>query len=243
MRTSRKHDFLRPGRMQELGTVGRLSATALLLLLISLVVVGLVGQVRARDRAAAAAAAAVAGPAMLTTDRTIRIGSPNAPVVLTVTEDAQCALCRTVESVSGPRLTALIDRGTIAVDYRMIAIRDRSSTTDYSTRAANASVCVAEADKARWLDWRRAVLDRIPAENSPGPSDQELLDLATRAGIAATPALSDCVTTRRYAAFVAAQTRKALAEKVTHAPTVRIGTLEVGNLTPAGIDAAVAAAR
>ncbi|MBF6128602.1 DsbA family protein [Nocardia brasiliensis] len=243
MRTSRKNDFLRPGRMQELGMVGRVCATALVLLLITLVGAGLVGQVRARDRAAAAAAAAVAGPAMLTSDGMIRIGSPNAPVVLTVTEDAQCALCRTLESVSGPRLTALIDRDTIAVDYRMIAIRDRSSTTDYSTRAANASACVAEADKPRWLDWRRAVLERVPAENSPGPSDQDLLDLATRAGIAATPALRDCVTTRRYGAFVANQTRKAIAEKVTHAPTVRIGSIEVGNLTPAGIEAAVVAAR
>ncbi|AFU03991.1 hypothetical protein AW168_05090 [Nocardia brasiliensis] len=229
--------------MDKVGPAGRISACALVLLLIALVVVGLVTQVRARDRDAAVAAAAVAGPPVLTPDGMVRIGSPNAAIVITVTEDAQCALCRTLESVSGPVLTALTDRDEIAVDYRLIAIRDRSSTTAYSSRAANASACVAAADKTRWPAWRRAVLNRVPAENSAGLGDQELIDLAIGAGIPATPALSECVTTRRYGAFVADQTRKAIADNVTHAPTVRIGATEVGNLTPAGIDAAVAAAR
>lgn len=242
MRTSHKLNFLRPDGMQRVGIVGRVLTTAALLLLIALIVVGLVTQARARDRDAAAAAAAVAGPSVLTSDGMIRIGSPSAEVVATVTLDAQCTLCRTMESVSGPALTALVDRNAIAVDYNVIAIRDRSSTTGYSSRAANASACVAEADRGRWPAWRRALLDRVPAENSPGLSDQELIDLAAQADIPVTPALTECVTTGRYNAYVANQTRKAIADKVTHAPTVRIGATEVTNLTPEGIEAAVRAA-
>lgn len=231
--------------LTRLGLAGRLLTTALLVALVAAISLGLLSTVRDRDRAAAEAAAAVAGPAALTPEGMVRFGSRDATTVMTVTEDMQCPLCRTFESVTGPTVASLVDQQRTAVDYNVVAIRDRSSTTEYSSRAANASACVAEADKSKWLAWRHTVLDHAPADGSAGLSDQQLIDAAVQAGIAPTAEFSGCVTDRRYRAFVASQTGKAIAAKLNQVPAVRIGDVPVTNLTPEGIEAGLrrAAAR
>lgn len=245
MRKSRMGRLPRADHPTRIGLAGRLFTAAVLTLLTVAITIGLVAQARERDRAATAAAAAVAGPSTMTPNGMIRIGSPDAKVVVTVIEDPQCALCRSFESVTGPALDALVAQQTIAVDYDMIAIRDRDSTTGYSSRAVEAGACVAEAAIGAWPRWRRELLKQTPAEGSPGLSDQELIDLATRVGIDPTPRFTECVTSHRYSAYARNQTAEAVADKLTHAPTVRIGATPVTNLTPEGIAAAVrtAAAR
>ncbi|MFI9504738.1 DsbA family protein [Nocardia sp. NPDC052566] len=240
MRKPRMSRIPRADQLARISTAGRLWTAVLLIGLIAAVGIGLVVQINERDRTAAAAAAAVAGPAALADDGTVRFGDTDP--VMTITEDMQCPLCRSFDSVSGPAIAGLLDQQKIAVAYRVIAIRDRDSTTEYSSRAANASACVAEADKSKWLAWRRAVLDRVPAQGSPGPTDRELIDLAGRAGITASTQLTDCVTSGRYRAFVANQTKKATEAKLTSVPAVRIGDGAITNLTPEGIEASVQAA-
>ncbi|MFJ4654213.1 DsbA family protein [Nocardia sp. NPDC088792] len=242
MRKTRKVRLPRADQLGRVGLAGRLSSAAVLLILTAAIVFGLVVRIEDRDRAAAEAATAVAGPSTMTKDGLVRVGSPDAKVVVTVVEDPQCPLCRSFESATGPALDALVAKNAVSVDYDLVAIRDRSSTTAYSSRAANAGACVAAADIGKWPVWRRELLNQVPAEGSPGPSDQDLIDLAARIGITPTPQLTDCVTTHRYRAYVANQTEKAIAAKLTHAPAVRIGTSPVTNLTPEGIDAAVRAA-
>lgn len=242
MRKTRTGRFPRADQSERIGVLGRLLSVAIPLILTVAIGFGLSDQIRTRDRAAEAAAAAVAGPATLT-DGLVRIGNPDAKVVVTVLEDPQCPLCGSFQKVTGPTLDALVQQGAIAVDYGMIAIRDKSSTTAYSSRASNAAACVAEADIGSWPSWRRELLSRVPAEGSPGPSDQELIDMAVRAGVAPGPRLDDCVTSRRYGGYVTDRTGKAIADRLTRAPAVRIGSTPVTNLTPEGLDAAVRAAQ
>ncbi|QIS02170.1 thioredoxin domain-containing protein [Nocardia brasiliensis] len=239
MRKTRKGYLPRADQWNRIGLAGRLFTAAVLILLTAAITVGLTNQVRDRDRAAAAAAAAVAGPATLTEDGMIRVGDPAAPVVVTVTEDPQCALCRSFVTVTGPALDALIAQRRVAVDYDLVAIRDRDSTTGYSSRAVNASACVAEADISRWPQWQRELYDEVPAPGTPGRTDDELIELASRAGIDPTPQFRECVTTRRFGAYTAHRTERAVAAGLTHAPTVRVGATTVTNLTPEGLDAAV----
>ncbi|MFI1918089.1 DsbA family protein [Nocardia sp. NPDC020380] len=242
MRKTRKIRLPQADQLQRVGPTGRLFGAAVLTMLTVAIVAGLFVQIKNHERAATRAAAAVAGPNTLTADGMVRVGSPDAKVVVTIVEDAQCPLCKTFQSVTGPALDALVGRNAIAIDYDLVAIRDRGTTNGYSSRAANASACVAEADLSKWSAWQRELLNQVPAEGTPGPSDQDLIAGATRAGLTATPAFAECVTSHRYSAFVAEQTRKAVAAKLTHVPTVRIGSTTVTNLTPEGLDAAVRAA-
>jgi hypothetical protein len=53
-------------------------------------------------------------------------------------------VCRQFEENSGDTLDALVRDGTVRLRYRPIALLDRASTDDYSTRVLNAAAVVAD---------------------------------------------------------------------------------------------------
>jgi protein-disulfide isomerase len=175
--------------------------------------------------------------------RTVRIGNPSASVVISATEDLQCPYCKRFEEQSGQALTQLTEDGTVAVEYHIIAFLDRMSTTSYSSRAANASACVAETDLARWPQWHRLIFTRQPPEHSDGLSDQQLIDIAREAGVRG---VDRCITSRKYVRAIAAATKQAWADGLRQTPTVTVDGTRVGAgkvPTTAEITAAVDAAR
>lgn len=180
-----------------------------------------------------------AAPSSVTSDGAIRIGDPNAAVVVTAVEDFQCPACKQFEAISGETLSELIADNTIAVDYKPIAILDRMSSTNYSTRAANASLCVADADISKWPAWHTAMFDQQPAEGGAGLTDDELVSIASGAGVD----IASCVADGTYTDYVASQTQAVLDEGVTGTPTVSVNGTAVSNPTPDGLRAAIAAAQ
>jgi protein-disulfide isomerase len=61
--------------------------------------------------------------------------------------DFMCPICGQFEEAYGDAILELVDDGTITLNIHPISILDRySQGTEYSTRAANAMYCVAEAD-------------------------------------------------------------------------------------------------
>jgi protein-disulfide isomerase len=184
----------------------------------------------------------VAVPSSVTADGAIRIGAADAKVVVTAVEDFQCPACKQFEAISWDTLTDLVADGTIAVDYKPIAILDRMSSTDYSTRAANASICVADADISQWPAWHKAMFEQQPAEGGEGLSDDELVALAAAAG-ADSPEVASCITGGTYTDFVGTQTQSVLDGGVTGTPSVSVNGTAVSNPTPDGLRAAIAAAQ
>lgn len=183
-------------------------------------------------------AAPAATPSAVTDGGAIRLGNPDATVVVSVVEDFQCPVCKQFEALSGQTLQDLIAGGTVAVDYQPIAILDRMSSTKFSTRAANASMCVAQNDKDRWLDWHTAMFDGQPAEGGAGLSDDDLVSIAATAG-ASSPETSSCITDGTYSDWVTTQTQTVLGEGVTGTPTVTVNGTQVASPTPDNILAAV----
>lgn len=180
-----------------------------------------------------------ATPSSVTEDGAIRIGDPDAAVVVTAVEDFQCPACKQFESISGDTLSELIADNTIAVDYKPIAILDRMSSTNYSTRAANASMCVADADISKWPAWHKAMFEQQPAEGGAGLTDEELISIAQTAGVD----VSSCITDGTYTDYVTSQTQKVVDGGVTGTPTVTVNGTAVSNPTPDGLRAAIAAAQ
>lgn len=191
----------------------------------------------ARDNDAAEHAAAVAGPSVLTADGALRFGNPAASTVITVTEDANCPDCTAFENASAATLTEFIDGGAITVDYDIVAVQDSRSSTEYSSRAANASACVAADNKDSWRAWHTKLLGQTPDEGAPGRTNDELTDLALQSG--AGPGVRDCVNNGRYRNFVEAHTKDAVDEYLTHTPMVRVNGAPVENITPDGLRAAI----
>lgn len=179
-----------------------------------------------------------ATPPGLTSDGSVRFGADDATVTIQAVEDFQCPACREFETSFGDLLAQYRDSEDVAVEYRPIAFLDRASTTDYSTRALNASMCVLEdAGPDAWMKMHEALYDQQPPEGGAGLSDDELARIATDAGAGD---VSTCIADRPYDDWAADTTQAVFDEGVTGTPSVFVNgePVEAAQLE-AAVDAAL----
>lgn len=142
-------------------------------------------------------------------------------VTVSIFEDFQCPACKQFEQVFGPALTQLQANPNVAIDYQPVAILDRMSSTNYSSRAANASACVAQstggADNfAVWLKFHGLLYQNQPEEGGSGLTDDQLASYANEAGA---QNVKQCITDGQFAAWVTESTKSA---GVTGTPMVKV---------------------
>lgn len=131
--------------------------------------------------------------------------------------DFMCPACNAFEGQFGERLQTAAANDEITLNIHPISILDRlSQNTQFSTRAAGAAYCVADAAPDAFLDYFNLLFERQPAENSPGLSDDELAALAEEVGAGAA---ADCIADGTYMDFVGDQTE---AHDIGGTPTVEI---------------------
>ena len=120
--------------------------------------------------------------------------------------DFMCPICGQFEEAYGDAILELVDDGTITLNIHPISILDRySQGTDYSTRAANAMYCVAEADPDAAVPFMQAMFAGQPTENTEGLTDEEILAMAEGAGVTG---IDTCVTEGEYSDYVTAMTQE-----------------------------------
>jgi protein-disulfide isomerase len=142
------------------------------------------------------------------------------PVRIDVYEDFLCPYCRRFEEDAGETLDALAADGRAQVVFHPVAFLDRLSTTEYSTRAAEAAACAADAGRFREL--ARALFANQPEEGGPGLSDDELERLAGEAGVA-----TDCLAEHRHRSWVVSVGAAAMTAGVEGIPTVLVDGRQV----------------
>jgi protein-disulfide isomerase len=123
-------------------------------------------------------------------------GETAAPVTVAVYEDFMCPFCGQFEAVSQKMLEQYVDQGDVQVRYHMISFLDSASNgTDYSTRAMNAVGVVLDTSGPEVAkEFHDLLFENQPAEGTDGLSDDQLVDLAVRAGARAsaiTPGIED----------------------------------------------------
>ncbi|MGV9712949.1 thioredoxin domain-containing protein [Gordonia sp. NPDC003424] len=166
------------------------------------------------------------------------------PVVVTLVEDFQCPACRAFESQFADAIAEVRANPKVAVDYQPIAFLDKMSTTNYSSRSANASACVAQATAGdgnfdTWLKFHNNLYAQQPAEGSAGLTDDQLNSIAQQSGA---PNLSKCITDDQFGGWVKQTTQQALGSGVDSTPTVKINGEKYELTTPDAFVAAVNAA-
>ena len=144
------------------------------------------------------------------------------PAVLTVIEDFQCPGCRAFEAAYGETLTKLAQNPNVAVDYKPIAFLDQMSEDFYSSRAANASLCVGEAtgkegDLSTWFKFHNLLYQNQPAEGGAGLSPSEINDLAGQAGAGDQ---SKCIEGGDYGKWIGEHTQRVMDGDFQGTPTV-----------------------
>ncbi|MEJ8278536.1 DsbA family protein [Pseudonocardia spirodelae] len=150
----------------------------------------------------------------------VRAGDQAAPVTVDVYEDYLCPTCKQFENYYASDLTAAVNAKKAKVDYHHIVILDeRSTPPGYSTRAANAALCAADA--GIFPEYHARLYADQPAEGSAGKSVQELIALGTE--LKATGDFAGCVTRQANSQAIADATKAAVADPAV-SPGGRFGT-------------------
>jgi protein-disulfide isomerase len=138
------------------------------------------------------------------------------PVKVVLYVDFICPICKNFETQYNDQLTSLRNDGKITVEYRPLGFLDSRSTTNYSSRAANAAACVANTAPGKYADYFNALYAQQPAEGSAGLSDNDLKKMASDMGVD----IGSCVDDKTYRPYVKYTTKEASAIGVTGTPTV-----------------------
>lgn len=186
--------------------------------------------------------AAVNTPANIT-DGAFVDGEASAPVTIRVYSDFLCPVCRQFEEQNAGQIAAWVAEGKVKVEYKPIAILDRLSSDEYPTRAASAAFAVADAAPSSWVAFHKLLFENQPAENGPGLTDDQLVELAVRAG-AEEAAVRPNIESQKFAGFARKQTEAATSgpDKVTGTPTVLVNGELLKNWSADQVKAAVEAA-
>lgn len=179
-----------------------------------------------------------AGGDTVATDQKKLSGTVNISVYL----DYQCPYCDQFESTNEAQIKTWLQKGAVTYEVHPLAILDASSSgTKYSTRSANAAMCVANYDPDAFLAVNTTFFKNQPAEGTTGLTDKKLISLVKAAG-ATSPKIASCINDQTFASFAASQTKAALKNKLpnssipklTGTPTIIVnGKQYSGSLTDA----------
>ena len=139
------------------------------------------------------------------------------PVKVVLYIDFICPVCKNFEAQYNEQLTTLRNEGKISVEYRALGFLDNRSSTNYSSRAANAAACVVNESPEKYAEFVDSLFANQPAEGGAGISDDDLKKMATDIG--AKP-IDTCIDEKTYRPFVKFTTKQAAAIGVTGTPTV-----------------------
>ncbi|MFD6389314.1 DsbA family protein [Nocardia sp. NPDC055029] len=149
------------------------------------------------------------------------IGNPDAKVKVRVVADLQCPACQQFEAANAAALADAAADGTAVIEYQIISFLDKASTNQYSSRAANASFCVAKSDTSKYQGWLQTMFEKQPAEGGAGLSNAELVQIAVDAGYT-DPAVATCINDKPYNDAINQLTEAAFASGVKGTPSVYV---------------------
>ena len=171
----------------------------------------------------------------------VQLGRSGARVTIELYEDPACTNCKTFVETASPQLQEWLNSSTATVKYYVVSYLDSQSPTKYSSRAAAAMYCAADA--GRFREYHDIVFGDQPI---PGAdiTDDELIADGPRAGItgAQQDALAQCVKSKKYAGFVSQISEKASQDGILATPTLLVDGKPVQDVSLAGVTAAVNAA-
>ena len=89
------------------------------------------------------------------------------PVKVVLYIDFICPVCKNFETQYNETLTKPPNEGKISVEYRPLGFLDTRSTTNYSSRAANAAACVVNESPEKYADFVTCCSRSSPPKAAP----------------------------------------------------------------------------
>jgi protein-disulfide isomerase len=138
-----------------------------------------------------------ATPGGHTSEGGVLIGKANAAKGIVIFEDPQCPYCRQFEEVNGAHVTAAVETGQLAVEYRM-----RCFLGEESVRADNALALAAES--GHFDELRKALFADQPGEGTGGFTTEDLIRFGAQVNVTSSDFVSG-VQEVRYGQWVLRQ--------------------------------------
>lgn len=133
--------------------------------------------------------------------------------------DYRCPYCGQFESTNGATLDQIVSSGQVTLELTPLSFLDRIGTDYYSSRAAGALACVADAQPEAAWDVNRHLFDRSvqPAESTPGLDNDALIDAVDAGAGGLNDDARSCIETEKFVPFAQALNSWAFANPVPHA--------------------------
>jgi protein-disulfide isomerase len=173
---------------------------------------------------------------------------------MTIFLDYSCPACKSFEEFFGEAIAEKVTDGEMTLEYQIIAFRDSSTAgTRYSTRSANAAVCVADQAPESFPAYHEALFASQPTSTiNPQLTNTELINLAVISGVEDSDAIESCINEERFGPWIKANTARVFAngqipvvdveiESIQGTPTIFINGKQFTGSNLEALDAALAA--
>lgn len=180
-------------------------------------------------------------PSGTTNDYGVVVGKSGAGTQMVFYEDPQCPICKQFEATVGDKVATAVDQGDVSVEYRVVSFLDDASSTDYSSRAANALLAVQDvAGPDAFIKMHDLLYENQPEEGSAGLPDSQLVDYAVQAG-ADEAEVRPLIEDKAFAQWIKNATDAMSKNDVTGTPTVFIDGKKAGDNPQQSVDAVLKA--
>ncbi len=159
------------------------------------------------------------------------------PVRVDIYVDYGCPPCSTFEEAAGDQLAQYVTSDKITLGIHPVVFIDERSKNKYSSRAAAAVACANDGDKL--LEYSNYLLQHQPAEDTTGPSNDELISDGRALGLGSD--FASCVSGGQKASWVAQATTAAQTYGVSSVPAAYVNG-EKTNATKQDVVSAVTSA-
>ncbi len=175
-----------------------------------------------------------------------------AAATVDVYEDFGCPVCEAFEKSTHVQLEKDVRANLAQVHYHTISFLDRNSPNQYSTRAANAAICVSDVSVDDFIRFHDILYgtnpltgkQTQPVEGTAGPGNTDLITFGKKAGVTGSKisTFSDCVTSLEYKPLVQKLTDNSTIAGVSGTPTVFVNGKKLVNNDASSLFGAIATA-
>jgi protein-disulfide isomerase len=137
------------------------------------------------------------------------------PIEIIIYVDYQCPICAIFELPNSQQIKNWVDTGAATVQMHALSFLDgRGSPNAFSSRAANAAVCLSEYSPDNFFDYNTRLFQAQPTEGAPGPENSDLISFAEEVGATNMNQVSSCINNKEFGNWIKDATEQALTEPI-----------------------------
>jgi protein-disulfide isomerase len=136
------------------------------------------------------------------------------PIEIVIYVDYQCPICAIFELPNSEQIKNWVASGVATVELHALSFLDGGSPNAFSSRAANAALCVSEYSPDNFFDYNTRLFQSQPTEGAPGPDNADLISFATEVGATNLDGVSRCINSKEFGNWIKDSTKRALTEPI-----------------------------